>query len=180
MNSSVYRGAVVEDLQLSPALVLPSSTRVSDALQMAYEREFTILPISDPSTRTLVGWLNSDVLKSQYSKGQVKEEQTLSQVDQLSRGTDATNSATATDTGSTTLSVRKFRKDKQYQLITPDTALEDLEQFFATSKSSFALVTDHSRKFVLGVVTTEDLQKFVSRRNPGAAAAAAVANAASA
>ncbi|KAK4052773.1 hypothetical protein OIV83_002060 [Microbotryomycetes sp. JL201] len=179
MNSSVYRGAVVEDLQLSPALVLPSTTRVSDALQMAYEREFTILPISDPSTRTLIGWLNSDVLKTQYAKGLVKDDQTLSQVDQLSRGTDSTSTTSASvpaeSAQPTTLSVRKFRKDKIYQLITPDTALEDLEQFFATSKSSFALVTDHSRKFVLGVVTPEDLQKFVSRRNPGAAKAASAA-----
>ncbi|KAK4057441.1 hypothetical protein OIO90_001510 [Microbotryomycetes sp. JL221] len=155
-SSTIYRGAVVEDLQLSPALVLPSTTRVSDALQMAYEREFTILPISDPSTRTLVGWLNSDVLKQQYSQGQVKDDQTLSQVDQLGR-TSTTNSIPPTST--TQSSVTKFRKDRQYTVITPDTSLEDLEQFFKTSSSSFGLVTDYNRKFVLGVVTPEDLTK---------------------
>lgn len=44
-------------------------------------------------------------------------------------------------------------------VITPDTPLEELDSFFKSSKSSFALVTDGARKFVLGVVTPEDLQK---------------------
>lgn len=49
-----------------------------------------------------------------------------------------------------------------WAVITPDTPLEDLERFFKTSGSEFALVTDVERKFVLGICTVEDLDKCVS------------------
>lgn len=86
----------------------------------------SILPISDPSTRTLIGWLNADVLKAQYSRGQVGDEQTLAQVDQLARRDAGVSSSTAADSGEASstapsaqagqlMSVRKFAKDKQYQ-----------------------------------------------------------------
>lgn len=53
-----------------------------------------------------------------------------------------------------------------------DTPLEDLERFFngdlgegnSAQKQEFAIVTDTTRKFVLGVVTSDDLQEFVKRR----------------
>lgn len=220
MTSSAYRFATVEDLQLSPALVLASSTTVGQALQWAFEREvshwftfrstpllyspplgvlrrwgttaqlkkltpfcgvpqtqFSILPISEPNTRNLVGWLSAEKLKEQVSRGEAQEELTLAELD--SRGSS---------------SVSKFARSKKYQgellscipkrsrirtdafacspnlhplllacpnesVITPDTPLEELDNFFKSTKSTFALVTDASRKFVLGVVTPEDLQK---------------------
>lgn len=64
-----------------------------------------------------------------------------------------------------------------------DTPLEELERFFrgeamnppregqpaahpttGMGKQDFAIVTDPTRKFVLGVVTEGDLQEFVRRR----------------
>lgn len=59
-----------------------------------------------------------------------------------------------------------------------ETPLEDLEIFFrggadpaAVQKpegsewaSEFAVVTDENRRFVLGVATVQDLEKFVERR----------------
>lgn len=54
-----------------------------------------------------------------------------------------------------------------------ETPLEELEQFFESEtgpngegreKQEFAVVTDASRKFVLGVVTKGDLEEFVKRR----------------
>lgn len=62
-----------------------------------------------------------------------------------------------------------------------DTPLEELERFFdgavvvagggeggdngeRREKQDFAVVTDASRKFVLGVATREDLEQFVKRR----------------
>lgn len=53
------------------------------------------------------------------------------------------------------------------------TPLEELETFFESEtgpggekreKQQFAVVTDAARKFVLGVVTKEDLGEFVKRR----------------
>ena len=61
-----------------------------------------------------------------------------------------------------------------------DTPLEELERFFngefvtgsregegetqQRERQEFAVVTDASRKFVLGVATREDLEQFVKRR----------------
>lgn len=58
-----------------------------------------------------------------------------------------------------------------YQLITPETPLEELEAFFegggaasGAEKKEFAVVTDGDRKFVMGVATRGDLEEFVRRR----------------
>ena len=65
------------------------------------------------------------------------------------------------------------RKRGMYQVITMETPLEELEQFFESDigpsgekreKQQFAVVTDASRKFVLGVATKADLDEFVRRR----------------
>ena len=71
----------------------------------------------------------------------------------------------------------KFRrKGNVYRIITMDTPLEELERFFngeldagggggeKRQKQDFAVVTDASRKFVLGVATRADLEQFVRRR----------------
>lgn len=65
------------------------------------------------------------------------------------------------------------RKRGTYHVITMSTPLEELETFFESEtgpggekreKQQFAVVTDAARKFVLGVVTKEDLGEFVKRR----------------
>ena len=43
-------------------------------------------------------------------------------------------------------------------MITPDTPLEDLEEFFRSKGTEFALVTDLERKWVLAVATKTDLE----------------------
>ncbi|SCV74423.1 BQ2448_8062 [Microbotryum intermedium] len=179
---AAYRGAVVEDLQLSPALVLSSDTTVNVALQMAFEREFSIIPISHPSTRRLQGWLSAQALQSQVASGLISDRSTLASVlerptSTMTMGEDTT--PTASDTSATSsattrsagapAAVTKFRKEGDYQVITPNTPLEELEAFFTQAQTrniTFALVTDQERKFVLGVVTPDDLLKFISRREP--------------
>ncbi|GAA5887103.1 hypothetical protein JCM16303_007135 [Sporobolomyces ruberrimus] len=155
-----YRGAVVEDLQLSPALVLPTSASVGQALQLAYEREFSIIPLSDPSTRQLLGWISIDEVKELAKSGEVDPESPLSQLN------DKTEKSPKSP-------VRHFTKARAYTVITPDTSLEELEKFFGEQDQlpcgvRFALVTDAARKFTLGVVTAEDLQRFTQRRFPNA------------
>lgn len=75
------------------------------------------------------------------------------------------------------------RKGNVYRVITMETPLEELERFFdgevdvrngdggsggdaagRSEKQEFAVVTDASRKFVLGVATKADLEEFVRRR----------------
>ncbi|GJN93196.1 hypothetical protein Rhopal_006243-T1 [Rhodotorula paludigena] len=155
-----YRGSVVEDLQLSPALVLPVSTSIGTALQLAFERDFSILPLHAPSSRaTLLGWLSIDELKPLAERGSVDLDAPLSDLLETPRGEGQ-------------LPVKEFKRGRKYEVITPETPLEKLEAFFAAQQApggsgvQFALVTDGARKFVLGVVTTEDLQKFTQRRFP--------------
>ena len=64
----------------------------------------------------------------------------------------------------------KFRrKAGTYKVITMETPLEELEEFFtkgseAQGPQDFAVVTDLSRRFVLGVATVHDLEEFARRR----------------
>ncbi|PIG84785.1 cystathionine beta-synthase (beta-thionase) [Aspergillus arachidicola] len=81
---------------------------------------------------------------------------------------------TIKESDSVSAAMQRFnRKRGLYQVITMETPLEELEQFFETEtgpngekreKQEFAVVTDASRKFVLGVVTKGDLEEFVKRR----------------
>ena len=70
---------------------------------------------------------------------------------------------------------RFARKGKVYRVITMETPLEELEAFFEGEdgdrgtkrigdKQDFAVVTDPTRRFVLGVATRWDLEEFVRRR----------------
>ena len=60
------------------------------------------------------------------------------------------------------------KKGNVYKVITNNTPLEELEDFFegvgGREKQDFAIVTDESRRFVLGVATRPDLEEFVKRR----------------
>jgi len=144
-----YRGAVVEDLDPPPALSVTPLTPISSALMSAYERDFSHLTVIDQSNRALLGYLNIDSLKAQLKRGEV-------------RGTDGVQKA-----------MSRFRRRREiYKVITMDTPLEELEAFFEGEGSGeaggrdFAVVTDASRRFVLGVATKPDLEEFV-RRRPG-------------
>ncbi|KAH6898973.1 putative cystathionine beta-synthase [Thelonectria olida] len=63
------------------------------------------------------------------------------------------------------------RRGRTYRVITMDTTLEELEDFFRGGqpegspwKEEFAVITDENRRFVLGVATVQDLEEFVKRR----------------
>lgn len=66
--------------------------------------------------------------------------------------------------------VKFRRRGRVYKVITMDTPLEELEQFFnggedgKSGKQEFAVVTDERRRFVLGVATRTDLEEFARRR----------------
>lgn len=123
--------------------------RISSALLTAYERDYTHLTVVS-SRRSLIGYLNIPHLKKLLQEGTVQETDTVSAAMQ-----------------------RFHRKRGTYQVITMETPLEELEAFFVSEvgaqgekrdKQEFAVVTDLSRKFVLGVATRADLEEFVKRR----------------
>ncbi|KAE8148656.1 hypothetical protein BDV25DRAFT_14064 [Aspergillus avenaceus] len=145
-----YRGATVEDLDPPPALSVSPNDSVSSAMLAAYERDFTHLTVTSSSKRSLLGYLSIPRLKQLLGEGAVKESDSVS-----------------------TAMQRFNRKRGVYQVITMETPLEELEKFFESEtgpngepreKQGFAVVTDTSRKFVLGVATKADLEEFVKRR----------------
>ncbi|KZT28120.1 hypothetical protein NEOLEDRAFT_1130096 [Neolentinus lepideus HHB14362 ss-1] len=134
-----YRGAVVEDLQLPPAFALPTDEAVSRAIDLAYERDYSYIPVLD-RTRKPLGYLDVAALKTKW------EAQQASPIDRVIKYT------------------TKFDRTAShpYTLITPATPLSELEEFL--KHNIFAIVTDYGRKFVLAVATQQDLETFVSRR----------------
>ncbi|CAG7847064.1 SubName: Full=Related to TAF10-TFIID and SAGA subunit {ECO:0000313/EMBL:CCA75053.1} [Serendipita indica DSM 11827] len=140
-GAAKYRGASVEDLQLGPAFALSKNQNVMQAIELAYDRDFSYLPILDRNRRPL-GYINVPALKQAWEAGQIDADAPVQNV------------ATKFD--------RSSKTGRPYSIITPDTPLEELEEFLRTN--DFALVTDHGRKFVLGVATKQDLDNFVTRR----------------
>ncbi|KIY70861.1 hypothetical protein CYLTODRAFT_419399 [Cylindrobasidium torrendii FP15055 ss-10] len=134
-----YRGAVVEDLQLPPAFALPATQSISRAIDLAYERDFSHIPILD-SKRKPLGYLDVAKLKQLWEAGKANPDESVSHF------------------------MTKFKRStsEPYTVITPDSPLSELESFL--KNNIFALVTDYERKFVLGVATSQDLENFVTRR----------------
>ncbi|KAF2270609.1 hypothetical protein CC78DRAFT_528364 [Lojkania enalia] len=141
-----YRGATVEDLDPPPALSVKPSDPISHALMSAYERDYTHLTVISHENRALLGYISIPRLQQLLREGKVHD-------------TDLVEAA-----------MLKFRRrGARYKVITMETPLEELEQFFeggvdGSGQQEFAVVTDASRKFVLGVATKQDLETFLKRR----------------
>ncbi|CAK7563219.1 MAG: hypothetical protein SEPTF4163_001082 [Sporothrix epigloea] len=148
--SDRYRGATVEDLDPPAALSLTPSDTVGQALNAAFERDFTHLTVVDGTTRALLGYVLIPQLQKLLESNQVRPEDTLG------------SSAAMTRFG--------FKwQGRAYRVITMQTPLEQLEAFFAGAMTrgqpqEFAVITDERRRFVLGVATAADLEIFVNRR----------------
>ncbi|KAJ3558888.1 hypothetical protein NM688_g662 [Phlebia brevispora] len=134
-----YRGAVVEDLQLPPAFALPADEAISRAIELAYERDFSQIPVLDQHRKPL-GYLDVAALKTKWEAGE------------------------ANPSDKVIAYMNKFQRSRShpYTLITPSTPLAELEEFL--QDNLFAIVTDWGRKFVLAVATQQDLENFVKRR----------------
>lgn len=138
----------MEDLDPPPALSSKPTDSISYALMNAYERDYTHLTVISEDTRALLGYLNIPRLKQSLKEGKVRDSDYVEKAMQ-----------------------RFQRRGNVYKIITMDTPLEELEAFFnggvnGTEPQDFAVVTDGSRRFVLGVATRTDLEEFVKRR-PG-------------
>lgn len=132
--------ATVEDLDPPPALSTSPHAPISTALLRAFERDYTHLTVISDDTRALLGYLSIPRLKELLRSGAVQESDSVEKAMQ-----------------------RFARKGRVYKVITMETTLEELEEFFEAG-SDFAVVTDGGRRFVLGVATRADLEEFVRRR----------------
>ncbi|KDN46445.1 hypothetical protein K437DRAFT_256171 [Tilletiaria anomala UBC 951] len=140
-----YRGATVEDLQLSPAVCVSRSASIEKALNVAHDHDYSQLPLVGDN-RKMLGYVDVASLRERLEKG----------TSQPSDRVDSAMVAFWKREAATNGEKRKFT------IITPQTDLADLEVFLQSEP--FAIVTDLSRAFVLGVVTRDDLEKFVVRR----------------
>lgn len=139
-----YRAASVEELQLPAAVTVPPSATVGYALDLMLTREFSQLPVINPTNRKLMGYISLTTLTNLMEEGRAQESDLVSQwmFSFLKKGKRS---------GATT-----------YQTITPNTPLSDLSKFF--EKHSFAVVTDDQRRWCLGIATKYDLMTFLNRR----------------
>ena len=143
---TLYLQATVEDLEPPSALSIAPTDPVSFALMCAFERDYTHLTVIHPDNRALLGYLSIPRLKHLLETHQIR------------------------DTDHVQKAMQRFRrKGNVYKVITLDTPLEELEAFFrgvtdGASPQTFAVVTDATRKFVIGVITRADLEEFVKRR----------------
>ncbi|KAJ8701379.1 hypothetical protein PTI98_000173 [Pleurotus ostreatus] len=151
----------LQDLQLPPAFALPYQESISRAIELAYERDFSHIPVLDKNRRPL-GYVDVARLKEKWEAGQADPSSKVLQY------------------------MTKFKRTpaEPYTLVTPLSPLEDLEAFlrdniFALEYHTHhhqpqltnenteyfcAVVTDNDRKFVLAVATAADLETFVKRR----------------
>jgi hypothetical protein len=110
------------------------------------ERDYTHLTVTSQDTRALLGYISIPRLQELLKEGKVK------------------------DSDPVEAAMHKFqRRGRRYKVITTETPLEELQEFFnggvdGIGKQEFAVVTDASRKFVLGVATRDDLESFIKRR----------------
>ncbi|KAI9802213.1 MAG: hypothetical protein M1825_002934 [Sarcosagium campestre] len=144
--AGILRKATVEDLDPPPALSTSPADSISNALTIAFERDYTHLTVVSQDTRALLGYLSLPRLKHLLDTNVVTPDDPVEKAMQ-----------------------RFNRKQQVYKVITMNTPLEELEDFFdgdedGHGQQDFAVITDGVRRFVLGVATRSDLEEFVRRR----------------
>ncbi|CEH16141.1 transcription initiation factor subunit taf10 [Ceraceosorus bombacis] len=137
--ASRFRGASVEDLQLSPAVCVDLRTPLGSALRIAHDHDYSQLPVMDG--RKPKGYLDVKEAVHRTGTGKLSAERNVSEAMTRFRGESA---------GGT------------FTVITPDTGLAELEAFL--DSNPFAFVTDVDRQFVIGIATSEDLSRYIARR----------------
>jgi len=133
--SSKYRFSAVDDLQLPPALSVTTETPLATALTLALEREYSQLTVISPERRKLLGYLDVPATlhaietktfqrrPSGGDKGKEAEGKAVRRVEDLT----VRDMFTRFDR----------RKSLGYQVITPDTSLDILDEFL--QKHDFAI-----------------------------------------
>ncbi|KAK0534272.1 hypothetical protein OC834_001974 [Tilletia horrida] len=160
-TSAKYRGAVVEDMQLPPAVAVPRNASVSAALSVAHDHDYSQLPLVSTTDRKLLGYVDVAVLTKRLAEGSLIGSDPVDSA--MIRFANAANKAGTSASGP---GAGAARSRSTYTVIDPNTGLGELENFL--NNHPFALVTDPSRSFVLAVATRDDLDKFVARRGLGA------------
>ncbi|KAJ3048751.1 hypothetical protein HK097_010244 [Rhizophlyctis rosea] len=133
-----FRGASVEDLQLGEAVSIFDSHPIGEAIELMVSRDYSQLPVIN-AKRKIIGLISLGRLQAHVNSGDLKN-----LAEPVAKW------------------MYSFKTNKKFELITPDTPLAQLDEFF--DRHPAALVTDESGKFPLAVVTKYDLLKFCAKR----------------
>lgn len=167
-----YRGLTIEDLEIKPAVSINPNTTLAEALEIAYENDFTFLPVIDHTNRKLLGVLDMGKIKEQIKDGgdilnpytryhmrwfHQKARETFEE--KHPQSLKASHRTTLTGT----IMCPHTSGSYSYRVLTPYTPLEDLADFF-NSGEYFAIITNPRGTFVYGVATPDDLLKYQKRR----------------
>lgn len=163
-----YRGATVEDLDIQPALSINPITHLNVALEIAYEHEFSYLPVIHEANKKLLGVINIEELKSKpqkFKSGFLKPivKHYMIWFHQKARDNYEKESHEEQSTPLNTTIKTPKPKGKKFNIITPWTPLEQLAEFF-NSGIYFAIITNDDGTFVYGVATPEDLTRYEKSR----------------
>ncbi|OBA20070.1 hypothetical protein METBIDRAFT_44598 [Metschnikowia bicuspidata var. bicuspidata NRRL YB-4993] len=163
-----YRGATVEDLDIRPAISVNPSTPLKRAFEVAFENEFTFLPVIHEKNKRLLGVVKLLDPKPLEKTSSSTEPLTIEFMhwfsqkakERYAKEDDKSNSKTPLNSK---ILRPKAAGGKHYQVLTPLTPLEELGKFF-NSGNYFAIVTNGEGNLVYGVVTPEDLGKYEHSR----------------
>lgn len=169
-----YRGATVEDLDIKPAKSINPTTHISVAIEIAFEHEFTYLPVIHESNKKLLGVINVEDLRqnpkkahSSFLKPIVKNymiwfNQKARENYEKEKLTSDQNQEQQQQQTHINATIKK-PQGKSFSIITPWTPLEELSKFFNTG-IYFAIITNDEGTFVYGVATPEDLIRYENSR----------------
>ncbi|GEQ70212.1 hypothetical protein JCM33374_g3888 [Metschnikowia sp. JCM 33374] len=163
-----YRGATVEDLDIRPAISVNPSTPLKRAFEVAFENEFTFLPVIHEKNKRLLGVVRLSEQKPVDTTSASKEPLTIEYMHWFSQkakeryAKEDVKDSTTTPLNSKILRPRSSG-GKNYRVLTPLTPLEELGKFF-NSGNYFAIITNGEGNLVYGVVTPEDLGKYEHSR----------------
>lgn len=168
-----YRGATVEDLDIKPAISINPTTSLDEALEISFEHEFSYLPVIHESNKQLLGIFEVEKLKTDKEK---RSRDFLKPIvsnymlwfnqkarENYGRQSRPEASSTKLRTAPHSTIKKPKSKGKHFDIITPDTPLEKLADFF-NSGVYFAIITNGEGTIVYGVATPEDLEKFEKAR----------------
>lgn len=163
-----YRGATVEDLDIRPAISVNPSTPLNRAFEVAFENEFTFLPVIHEKNKRLLGVVKLMDQKPVTNDSKSKETLTIEHMHWFSQKAkekylkEGHQADVKTPLNSKILKPRSSG-GQNYRVLTPMTPLEDLGKFF-NSGNYFAIITNGEGNLVYGVVTPEDLGKYEHSR----------------
>ena len=131
--SSKYRFSAVDDLQLPPALSVTPTTSLATALTLALERDYSQLTVISATRRKLLGYLDVPATLHAVETNTFRR--------RPSGGDNGKEVDGKVVRGVEDLTVRdmftRFDRSLGYQVITPDTSLDVLDEFL--QKHDFAI-----------------------------------------